>query len=75
MIFFEILENVEHLHKTLTRLSLAKNKFKKIENLESLTNLSFLTFQSNRVTKIEGLSSLLNLKELYLRRNNIPSSL
>ncbi len=66
-----IVENLEDIKDNLKRLSLAKNSIRKIDNLSSLTNLTFLTFQSNRLTKIEGLSTLVNLKELHLSQNFI----
>ena len=44
---------------------------KKIENLESCTQLTELWFGKNKITRLEGMSSLKNLKILSIQSNRI----
>ena len=47
-------------------LELGANRIKKIENLESLTNLKELWLAKNKIVDIENLSSLTHLQVLSL---------
>ena len=45
--------------------------FRKIQNLDSFTNLQVLYLENNSINKIEGLDKLVNLTCLYLQNNYI----
>ena len=45
--------------------------FRKIQNLDSFTNLQVLYLENNSIGKIEGLDKLINLTCLYLQNNYI----
>ena len=45
--------------------------FRKIQNLDSFTNLQVLYLENNSINKIEGLDNLVNLTCLYLQNNYI----
>ena len=45
--------------------------FRKIQNLDSFTNLQVLYLENNSINKIEGLDELVNLTCLYLQNNYI----
>ena len=45
--------------------------FRKIQNLDSFTNLQVLYLENNSIGKIEGLGKLINLTCLYLQNNYI----
>lgn len=45
--------------------------FRKIENLETFTNLKVLYLEGNSISKISGLENLVNLTSLYLHENVI----
>ncbi|CAH8837963.1 unnamed protein product [Trichobilharzia szidati] len=57
----------------ITSLCLESLNIFKIQNLDSLTNLKYLSLNHNSITKIEGLSSCSNLIELSLEFNCIES--
>lgn len=52
-------------------LYLFNNEISKIENLDSLKNLTCLYLQSNKIKKIENLYTLAKLRKLYLGNNEI----
>ncbi|VDP99653.1 unnamed protein product [Trichobilharzia regenti] len=57
----------------ITSLCLESLNIFKIQNLDSLANLKYLSLNHNSITKIEGLSSCFNLIELSLEFNFIES--
>ncbi|BEI86868.1 hypothetical protein CcaverHIS002_0702140 [Cutaneotrichosporon cavernicola] len=65
-----VMENLAMLTK-LEELWLGKNKIRKLECLDTFSNLKILSIQSNRITKMEGLEGLVNLEELYLSHNGL----
>ena len=58
-------------HELNEILYLHYKSFKKIQNLETFTNLKVLYLEGNAISKIEGLDSLVNLTSLYLHENCI----
>ena len=58
-------------HELNEILYLHYKSFKKIQNLETFTNLKVLYLEGNAINKIEGLESLVNLTSLYLHENCI----
>ena len=58
-------------HELNEILYLHYKSFKKIQNLETFTNLKVLYLEGNAISKIEGLESLVNLTSLYLHENCI----
>merc|ERR1719300_1053152 len=58
-------------HLKHKKLFLVSNKISKIENLETLTNLTMLELRDNRIRKIEKLETLVNVEELFLGKNKI----
>lgn len=54
-----------------TVLDLNHSRVKRIENLETMVNLSVLGFRNNLLKKIENLDSLTKLTELELYDNQI----
>lgn len=56
---------------TNSSMSFFQNKIERIENLEFLMNLKFLTLSHNLITKIEGLAMLKKLGFLDLSHNVI----
>jgi phospholipase D1/2 len=57
--------------KTLTSLSLNRNKFTELEI--SLVNLKTLSLEKNELKKITGLKNLVNLESLYLSGNKFQT--
>jgi len=55
----------------LVKLRLSHNKIKKIERLDTLTNLQILSLSENQITKIEGLDNMFELQILTLCDNQI----
>ena len=55
----------------LTELYLDRNYIRKIENLDTLTNLEQLSITNNEIERIEGLDTLTNLKMLDLQFNRL----
>ena len=58
-------------HELNEILYLHYKSFKKIQNLQTFTNLKVLYLEGNAISKIEGLDSLVNLTSLYLHENCI----
>ena len=58
-------------HELNEILYLHYKSFKRIQNLETFTNLKVLYLEGNAISKIEGLESLVNLTSLYLHENCI----
>ena len=58
-------------HELNEILYLHYKSFKKIQNLETFTNLKVLYLEGNAISKIENLESLVNLTSLYLHENCI----
>ena len=58
-------------HELNEILYLHYKSFKKIQNLETFTNLKVLYLEGNAISKIEGLETLVNLTSLYLHENCI----
>lgn len=58
-------------HELNDILYLHFKSFKKIENLETFTNLKVLYLEGNSIKKIEGLNNLKGLTSLYLHENCI----
>lgn len=54
-----------------TVLDLNHSRVRKIENLETMVNLTMLGFRNNLLKKIENLDSLTSLTELELYDNQI----
>ena len=61
---FYFLNDLEHL-------SLQRNNFRRISNLQHLTKLKTLDLSHNKLEKIENLESLDKLEDLYLSDNKI----
>lgn len=55
----------------ITYLNLFNNRIKRIDNLQSLTNLQTLILAFNEIDEIGGLSKLTNLSRLDLNHNFI----
>ena len=58
-------------HELNEILYLHYKSFKKIQNLQTFTNLKVLYLEGNAISKIENLESLVNLTSLYLHENCI----
>ena len=58
-------------HELNDILYLHYKSFKKIQNLDTFTNLKVLYLEGNAISKIEGLDKLVNLTSLYLHENCI----
>lgn len=65
------IDNLELLGERVTNLYLQVNLIEKIENLECLKNLTFLTLADNRIRKAENLTCLPKLHFLDLSHNCI----
>jgi len=55
----------------LKKLQLDNNLIERIENLESLVNLTYLDLSHNNITEISGLEKLVNITDLSLQHNSI----
>ena len=55
-------------------LELGDNKIRKVENMETLTNLNELYLGKNKINKIENLEKLKNLKILSIQANRFKIS-
>ncbi|XP_064647689.1 leucine-rich repeat-containing protein 46-like [Lineus longissimus] len=72
----ESIQNIDHLELlggSVTNVYLQHNRIEVIENLEYLSNVSFLTLSNNRIERIENLLPLRKLKFLDLSENLINS--
>lgn len=66
------MEGLEGL-KSLVRLYLVSNKFKKIQNLSHLTTLEVLDVGDNKIKSFDGIVEVLQIKELYIASNKIQA--
>ena len=59
--------------ESMTELLLSSFGINKINNLDSLVNLTYLDLSTNQITNINNLDSLVNLTELFLFSNQITT--